>query len=206
MHFRQFGAGGRTLAERVATRLGYHFADPQLVSAAAKEAGVSEKLVEAASVCAYSGDQDIISGLLLSSSLERGLGLGATGIREGKLCAIFKRLIPEFAARDNVVLLGRGSQFILPDGPNMVKVVLVASHEDRIDFMMNRYNPSETDARRVVNEGEKNRMAFLCRFTAGSPNDPGIYDLSINVSLLSLDLAEELICHLVVEKARRMKG
>ena len=197
---REFGAGGKTLSENVARRLGYEAVDEELVFRVAKEVGASIDHLESAAKELGLKHGHFVSGLVNTGILERFFGLAPSGLQEGKLPVVFKKLIPEFAERGNVVFLGRGSQFVVPDSHETLKVLLVAKFEDRLKFMMENYQMDELQARKSIREMENNRLSFLRRFTQESPNDPGLYDVSINMSLLSLDAAENLICNAVEDK------
>ena len=43
---REFGSGGRTIAHRVAEKLGYAYYDQELILKVAKESGLAEQTVE----------------------------------------------------------------------------------------------------------------------------------------------------------------
>lgn len=193
---RQFGAGGRTLAERLARRLGYTYSDEELVGRLAARTGIDRAVVETAGRQAIDKSKGFISGLLSTGFFLRFLGQSSAEGPEDKLASILREIIPEMAARGNIVFLGRGSQFILPTAPGIIKVFLTAEEEDRVRFMMEKYDLSLQQAQKSVREFRKNRENFLSRFTT-SPNDVSIYTLCINTSLVSLDKAEVLICRLV---------
>jgi cytidylate kinase len=48
-------------------------------------------------------------------------------------------IIAQFADEGDVVILGRGSQYILNDHPDAVHILLVDEFENRVKFMMDRY-------------------------------------------------------------------
>ncbi|MBN1106870.1 MAG: cytidylate kinase-like family protein [Deltaproteobacteria bacterium] len=193
---RQFGAGGRTLAERLAQRLGYAYSDEELVSRLVARTGIDREMVETAGREATGKSKGFISGLLSTGFLLRLLGQASVESPEEKLASLLHEIIPEMAARGNIVFLGRGSQFILPTAPDIIKVFLTAQEEDRVRFMMEKYDLDLEQAQKAVHEFKKNRDDFLSRFTA-DPNDVSIYSLCINTSLVSLEKAEDLICRLV---------
>jgi cytidylate kinase len=62
---------------------------------------------------------------------------------------------------------------------------------------MKAYQLDEKEARRVVADWEENRSKFLSRFTFSDHNDPGVYTMVVNTSLVSLDQAEDMIVDLV---------
>jgi cytidylate kinase len=193
---RQFGAGGRTLAKRLARRLGYTYSNEELVDRLAARTGIDRELVETAGLETMGKSKGFISGLLSTGFFLRFLGQSSDESPEDKLASLLREIIPELAARGNIVFLGKGSQFILPTAPDIIKVFLTAEEEDRVRFMMEEYDLSLQQAKKSIMEFSKNRDDFLSRFAA-DPNDVSIYTLCINTSLVSLDRAEVLICRLV---------
>jgi cytidylate kinase len=103
----------------------------------------------------------------------------------------------ELAARGEVVIVGRGGQYILPKRPDIIKVLLVAEMEDRIRFMMAHYGMDREKAEQVVQKEERRRANYLKALGFDKLDDPNLYSLVINTSRMSLKEAEELIVGLV---------
>jgi cytidylate kinase len=194
---RQFGAGGHTLGDTVAQRFGYQLVDRDIVAQVAKEANVSTKWVEAVEQDAGGLLMKICGRLVSSSVIERILGDTGSDFDEKKYLRFVNKVIQDLAAEGDVVLIGRGSQFILPDHEQIIKVLLVAELEDRIKFMMEHYNLTKSKAELIVQKEEKRRLTFLKLFDSRHPDDPSIYSLVINTSRTSLAEAEALISNLV---------
>jgi cytidylate kinase len=111
--------------------------------------------------------------------------------------AFLKRVIADMAAQGSLVIIGRGSQFVLRDHPGAVRVMLVAQEEDRIKRLMSHYRLDRERAEQVARREEKKRIAFLKAFDATrDPDDPGLYHLVLNTSLVSLELAADFIAQL----------
>ena len=113
--------------------------------------------------------------------------------------------LEKIAEEDNVVFLGRGSQFILQDNPNVLHVLVVADLEDRIKFIENIWNKSRREAEKAIQTREKRRDAFLKYFNKGHPNSLGLYHLIINTSKMEIDEAEDLIVWLANNFEARAK-
>ena len=190
---RQFGAGGKTLSEKLAERLGYESVDYELVSKVAKAADITIEDVEAADRKSSGKIKRFISGLVSTDFLRE----TAKGLSESELFALLNDIIPEIAGRDNVIFLGRGSQFILPDAPDNLKVLLIGNKKARVGFMVENYDMPLADAEKMVGEWDNNRGAFLKKYTSGDPNDVSNYDLVINTDSVKLDWAVEMICQLI---------
>jgi cytidylate kinase len=200
---RQFGAGGWTLGNAVANRLGYKFVSRGIINEIAKEAKVSVRWVS--SVEKEAGDWMIrlMSRLVSSNFIERHVGEARSDFDEQKYVSFLKRLIPAIAAQDNVVFLGRGSQYILPDDPKTIKILLVAEMEDRVAFTQKLWNMKRSEAERAILTRQKRSNAFLKNFDPSKPDDPSLYCMTINISKVSLDKAEEIIVGIVKDVESR---
>lgn len=195
---RQFGAGGKTLGQRVAARLGYQFVDEGLLEMVAEKANVSLRWVEGVEREAGGHLMRFLSTLVPSSFIDRHVGESGSDFDEKRYVEFLSRIIQDLAAEDNVVFLGRGSQFILHDHPSTVRVLLVAERHDRIKFMEENYGLTPEKAAGLVNTESRKRERFLSHFFKGNPNDPSLYHMVLNRSLVPLDAAEEQICELVL--------
>lgn len=194
---RQFGAGGRTAAVRVAELLGYEFADETLTARVAEAAGVSDEWVNVTEREGEGWRESWVSSLVSTKFLDKILGGGSVKGKKGQLINYFKEIIPKMAAKDNIVFLGRGSQFILPDDPNVIKILLVASKDYRINFMCENYRLNVKEARETIQEWERNRSDFLGSLTIKDPDDPSIYHLIFNSNQVHPTTAADMICEYV---------
>ena len=195
---RQFGAGGKTLGQRVAQRLGYEFVEEGLLHKVAEEANVSVKWVEGVEREAGGHLMRFLSTLVPSSFIDRHLGESGSDFDEKRYVEFLTRIVKDLAAEDNVVILGRGSQFILRHDPGALRVLLVAERADRIKFMEDNYNMAPDKAEAMVNRESRKRERFLSNFYKGDPNDPSLYHMVLNTSLVPLDAAEEQITESVL--------
>ena len=203
---RQFGAGGRSLAEKITQCLGYEFADEELVARVAKAANVSDEWIRVTERESHSGSKGLVSGLFSTVFLKRLIGESTGGYRGSRLSSLFESIIPEIAERGNVIFLGRGSQFILPERSDIIKILLVAPEEFRINFMMETHHLDREEARKAVGEWEENRTAFISELTTKNPNDPSIYHLVFNTGVVRQDWVCNIICRYAENKDKTGKG
>jgi cytidylate kinase len=199
---RQFGAGGRFVAEEISRRLGFEFVDDELVKRVAQEANVADEWIRVTEREAPGGSKVGVSGLFSTALLYRLLGQSPKGDHAGEVLKSFTRVIPEIASRDHVVFLGRGSQFLLADDVNNVKILLVATEGFRVQFLMENYRLPYQEALPAVQEWERNRLSFLGRLTNKDPNDPLVYDLTINTTVVRPHWAVGLICDLIAKREK----
>lgn len=194
---RQFGAGGKTLGDMVAKRLNFEFLDETLLHKLAQEANVSVRWVEGVAREAGGHLMRFLTTLVPSSFIERHVGESGSDFDESKYVMFLTKVIEEVAEEDNVIILGRGSQFILRNNPRAIMVLLVAELEDRIKFIMEHYGLDKGRAEAMVMRHERMRTRFLKNLYSGNPNDPSLYHMVLNTSLISMETAENLICELV---------
>ena len=133
-----------------------------------------------------------------SSFIDRHLGESGSDFDEKRYVEFLTRIIEDLAKEDNVVILGRGSQFILRRDPNVLKVLLVAERADRIKFMVRNYNLDPEKAEAIINRETRKRERYLSNFHQGDPNDPSLYHMVLNTSLVPLEAAEEQLTELVL--------
>ena len=136
---------------------------------------------------------------------ERHIGESRSDFDEDKYIIFLQNIIARIAKEDNVVFLGRGSQFILQKDPNVIHVLIVADMEDRIKFIEKIWNISSKEAEKSIQTREKRRDAFLKYFKQGQPNSLGLYHMIVNTSKMSMAEAEDLIVWLMKDFDKRKK-
>jgi cytidylate kinase len=74
---------------------------------------------------------------------------------------------------------------------------MIADQKDRVQFMVDHYPYSYEKAAQVVKRMEKRRENLYSFFGRKDYEDLTRYHLTLNMSMLSLEKAEELVCGLV---------
>jgi len=106
-------------------------------------------------------------------------------------------IIAQIADEGNVVILGRGSQYILNDHPDAFHILMINDFENRVRFMKERYELSESRAAKVVRGEDKRRKALYQKLGKADYDDPFLYHLVLNMSKLSLEEAKKMVCRQV---------
>jgi len=174
----------------------YKFLDDMIIHELAKTAEVSTDLIISIERDAGSKISKFISSLISTNYMERMVG-DKGYINETKYFNLLQDVIIKFAENDNVVLMGRGGQYILKDFKTAYHFFLIADIENRIEFMQRYYKMSTAEAKKAIKLGEDRRMTFFKRFGKENYNDPKLYHLVLNMSRLSIEQAIDKICHLV---------
>ena len=194
---RQFGAGGRTLGKMIADRLNYRFLDDQIIQEIAEQAKVSKDTVISMERTAGGAISRMISSLLSRDYMDRLTGEDIGYMDEEVYVQTLYDVMQKLASEGNVILTGRGGQYILKGFKEVFHLLLVASKEDRVTFMQKHYRLSDHRAQMAVSSGEKRRLNLYRKFGKEDYNDPSHYDLVLNMSRISLDKAVDLVCSLV---------
>lgn len=93
----------------------------------------------------------------------------------------------------DLIIVGRGSQIILGDKPDVLHVRIVAPLEVRIQRWMKREGISYEEAKKIVNQRNKKHIDFIKTYFHEDINKTELYDLIINTGKLSLEKAVDLI-------------
>ena len=199
---RQFGAGGRTVAEMLAGRLKVDVLDSQLINSVAQRLQLPKEEVEA---------EDEQPGSLLHRLL---MALGSASgepmippetaawnppnvdpvfdTRRAVL-EITQQVIREAAREGNVIIIGRGGAYILRDFPGALHVYLRAAESARLKSVMARFNLSEEEARRRLKQTDENWTAYIKQVYGHDRNLPSHYDLVLDTGRLGYEATVEAI-------------
>ena len=176
----ELGAGGSDIGQAVADRLGYHFVGQELISDAAHRYGLLEDKL--------SHLDEAKPGLFERFDAET-----------RRYITVIQTALYEFAEHDNVVLLGRGGQWLLRGIPHVLRVRVMAPFDLRVKRMGRKLAGQmgeQTNSRTVQemvrrDDGEKSgRMRYLYEVDI---RDPAHYDVVINTDKLSIDGAVDVI-------------
>lgn len=176
----QMGAGGPEIGMALAQRLGYRYVDQELLQDAVRRYGLAEEK--------------------LSHLDESKPSLFERFDAETRhYITILQTTLLEFAEADNVILMGRGGQWLLRGIPHVLRVRVIAPFEQRVRQWIKRTAELTGEApnhRAAVDfvrrdDGEKaGRMRYLYEVDVG---DPTLYDLVVNNEQLPTDAAVEMI-------------
>ena len=100
----------------------------------------------------------------------------------------------EMATDGDVVFIGRGGHVILKDMPNVLRVGVVASFEDRIKTLMTREAIDKDKAIVTLEQRDQARKHFFKKyFELDEPDNPNLFHFTINSSEISTNYAAEMV-------------
>lgn len=173
-------SGGDELASRVAEQLGWQQVSRDLINQAALAAGAPQ--------------------VALAEIDEFGFfGLRPSAKEWQAYQTQIAHFIRQLAEQGNVVIVGRGGQMVLKGYPDVLHIRVVASLEYRINRLKQQRNVSIESAQACLERSDKTRRRFLRRSHGVNLNDPVLYHLILNTSLLSLPQAIKIIIRAIQE-------
>lgn len=181
-------AGAAEIGHRLAERLGYGFFGIEIVDQIAREHGVARKLIE--------GLDEHVRSVIERYTVD---ALRGRGVTEAEYLGSLVRVIATLGERGGAVILGRGASFILPPA-RALRVFVLAPREARARQLARVRGKAEDAARRLLEEEDADRMAFLRHHFDRNPDDAVFYDLSINTGSFSPEQAVELIVEALVRR------
>ena len=194
---RQFGAGGRTLGEKISKQIGYRYVEEDLIKELAIKAKVSARQIKDFEERGISKLLKFLDKIVSASYVDRLASDDYRYVDEKIYMDAIRTVIEDLYSEGNVVIIGRGGQYILKGYENVRHVLLIGGLEHRIRFMMENYSLSENRAAKAITRADQIRTRFLNLFAPeGSHNDPLTYDVTINMERLSMEEAEKIVVDL----------
>jgi cytidylate kinase len=197
---RALGAGGEEIGRIIAAELGFRYADEEIIARAAQEAGVSLETVEKAeqtprllqrileSMARTPPATEALSGVVPPEPL-------ATATFEG----VIERVIRTLASEGNVIIVAHGASLPLADTSGVLRVLVTASPEIRAERLAQRSDLDGSQAKKAIQESDRQRQQYLRRFYDVGSELPTHYDLVINTDALAAPLAARLVVTAVKE-------
>jgi len=194
---RQFGAGGRTLGRMIADKLQYTFADNEVIEMIAEAANVSPMWVESVEKEAGTRLSRAINRLVARNLVDRVLKNERGYIDEKIYLDYLVVIISQIGEEGDVVILGRGSQYILNDHPDAYHILLIDGYENRVRFIMKHYDLPRNKAESVVRAEDHRRLSLYRRIGKEDYDSPGLYHLVLNMNRIDLDTALRIVLSMV---------
>ncbi len=179
---REYGSGGRFIAQNVADRLGVPFYDKELIELAAEKTGLSPEFVRHAEETRTSGFLYNLYYPTQSLPLHDQVFIAQSNI------------IKQFAAKGPCVIVGRCADYVLQHAPGCLHVFVYAPMSERVVRARTYYGLEGDDNALLsaIAKQDKARASYYHHFTMGKWGKVQNYDLAIN-SALGIDEAANAI-------------
>lgn len=189
---RQFGSGGKCVAEVLGRKLGIPVYDQELIMKAAQESGFSAEFFEQSDEKRRFFSLSSIFATAYSSETENYMS-------DKGLFRIQCETIRNIAAQGSAVIVGRCSDYVLRDMKNKLDVFLTSPLEKRAARVAERQGIDYAKALETVEREDRNREEYYNYYTFGNWGVASNYDLCID----SDKLGDEGTADMIIEFARR---
>ena len=186
---RQFGSGGKEVGIRVAKELGIPFYDKELLQEAAKKSGLCEKIFENFD----ERPKSLLYSIAMDSYMFALPGAGAGDSLEQQVYLATFNTIRHLAEQGPCVIIGRCADYILREHENCLNVFVHADKAARIKRIVGLGHCEEKKAPDFVTKKDKQRANYYNFYSNNRWDDLLNYDLTIDTSRFSVDMAVDLI-------------
>lgn len=182
---RQYGSGGRTIGKMLADKLGIEFYDKDIIPMVSEHSGVNQHLFGR-----VDEHQNAKPSLFRKSTIYTGEVLSPDDkdfTSDANLFALQAKFIENLAAKESCVVIGRCSNFVLRDRPNVLSVFIHAPEDFRMEKSKEKISGSDWDIAKFLRNDDKRKMEFCKRYTGWEWQDATRYDLCLNSAKLGFE-------------------
>mgnify|MGYP002597058551 CR=1 FL=1 len=188
---RQYGSGGKTIGAMLAKELGINCYSREILKMASEESGINEglfgmsdeKIKKAPWFKILNRPYD---GELLTPE-DRDF------VSDDNLFNYQAKIIRELAQRESCVIIGRCSNYILKDYPNVLRVFIHADWNFRMEKAAEKLSMSQKEIEKFLQKDDKRKDEYYRRFTGEEWKDATQYDLCLDSSKLGYEKCIEEI-------------
>lgn len=181
---RQFGSGGRFIGEEIAKKLGIAYYDKNIIGQIAEKSGLSpEYIQEKAELSPKKG---------LFSYAFSGRDITGKSV-EDIVYEEQRKIILKIADKEPCVIIGRNADYILKDRKDVLNVFIHGNFPEKTQRICQLYNVSEKEAKKMMTDIDKRRMANYNFYTEQKWGKAENYTLTLNSSELGYEMCENLI-------------
>ena len=169
-------SGGESLAECVASKLGYHRINGEVLGETAREYGITEEK--------------------LSEAIGEAPGVMERHLSEKKRClTCFRAALINEVKDENAVYHGHAGHFFLDGVPHLIKVKVIASMEFRIRMLTEHSNLTREEAIHLIKTLDERRLRWTRSLYHVDWNNPSLYDVILDLDQVTLSGACDIVCN-----------
>ena len=191
---REFGSGGKYIGEKLAEELGMQLYDKEILNKVSEESGIDLKVLEEVDEKQEQSFWYTFARSMYSSA-DSILMMDEIPSNE-KLFIEQAKVIEELSEKENCIIIGRCSNLILKNRPDVLNVFVYSSD---IDFKINRkmkYDnfSDKNEASKAIQRIDNERAAYYNYFSPTIKwGDKEGYDLMIDTSKYGVEAAIKII-------------
>lgn len=183
---RQFGSGGKCVAEALGRKLGIPVYDNELIMKAAQDSGFSAELF------VKSDEKRRIFSLssIFANSFQTDTD---NFMSDNDLFKMQSETIRKIAEQGPAVIVGRCSDYILRDMDYVLDVFLTSPEDVRAERVAERMNIDLEKASALIERKDKGRSEYYNYYTFGEWGVASTYDLCLDSSILGTEGTADFI-------------
>jgi cytidylate kinase len=185
---REFGSLGRPIAKRLSELLEIDYYDRDIVEATAKKMNLP--------VSTLSKREE-----KKSSFWQMLVPLGTDSPEQQKrIFDVQSQIIQDLAEKKSCIIVGRCADYVLKDEPNAIHVYIYAPYADRLANCVGTLGMEKNEAKRMIADVDRARMAYHKHFAKYAPGDPAYKHIIINSALLEVEGTAQALATIVRQK------
>jgi cytidylate kinase len=188
---REPGSGGKPIAQAVAEKLGFTLVDEQIIDEIAHSTKKRKEIIKAIDEKARTRIEDFVHSFLNEEYVD-----------DIKYVSELVRIILTYAHQGQVVILGRGANFMTPLAKGL-HVNVVAPYDTRVLRAMEFEGHTKSQAKQVIAAHTAERENFVKKYFRQDINRPSAYDLVVNTQHFRINEARDVIVEAFYRKFSR---
>lgn len=180
------GSGGRIIAKILGVKLKIPVHDKDLVELVAQEGGFSTKFVSDHNEVLYKSTAEAF--IHNNFSVE-----DFHSPIYKKLYDAQERVIKRLAEKENCIIVGHCSNFILRQNQNSINILITADMKHRINYISEKYRLNRRNAQRKIRKQDHNTYEFYMNFTNRDWKASNNYQICLNSTMFGYEGTAELI-------------
>ena len=183
---REYGSGGRLIAQKVAQKVGLVYYDNEVIDLAAREMGMDVDAIRKVA------EQKSSSFMYTMSSSAFSLPLN------DQVFVMQSKIIRHLANHDSCIIVNGCADYILEDYDDVLSIFIHAPLESRISRVKEDYQEVHDDYKKYVTKRDKGRSNYYNYYTTKKRGHLKNFDLTIN-SDLGIDEVATIIADLFLK-------
>ncbi len=179
---REYGSGGRLIAQKVAEKLQLVYYDNEVIDLAAKELGIDVDTIRRAA------EEKTSSFMYTMSSSAFTLPLN------DQVFAMQSKIIRHLATHDSCIIVNGCADYILEDFDDVLSVFIHAPIDSRIARVKDEYKEEHDDYLKFIKKQDKRRSNYYNYYTTKKWGQLKNFDLTVNS-----DIGIENVANIIVD-------
>ena len=177
---RQYGSGGRIIAQRLSEELGIPYYDKELIEKVAEQTGLTENYIRQAEARPTGSFMFDLYNMTQTLPLPDQVFIAQS------------KIIKEAAKKGPCVIVGRCADYVLDDCPHCLRVFVMAPLDERVRRAKEEYHVEAVHLESYVTRQDRYRASYYNHFAGKKWGEMGNYDLCVN-SRIGIEETVEVI-------------